>query len=178
MSRFALFCKSYTRMNTKNRSKTMSTTEKKPRAFWQKKSLKEMNRDEWESLCDGCGKCCLNKIDYEDIQKIYYTKVSCQLFDPKTCRCSDYPNRLKKVKDCLKITPDNLTAMKELPASCAYRLIANNKPLKSWHHLVCGDRNKVHTTNNSVKNKVINEKEINENDLEDYIIDWIKPTSN
>ena len=143
--------------------------------FWEEKTLSQLSQTEWESLCDGCGKCCLNKIEYEGESKIFFTNVSCKLFNIETCRCSDYKNRLNKVKDCIKLSIDNLNYLDELPDTCAYRLIANGEKLKDWHHLISGSKETIHETKNSVRKKVINEKYIKESELDNYIIKWIPP---
>ena len=109
--------------------------------FWQSKSLEEMTDSEWESLCDGCGRCCLNKLEEEGSDRTYYTDVGCRLLDNKTCRCRDYPNRLEKVEDCVRLTPQSLKTITWLPPSCAYVLLAEGKDLYWWHPLVSGDRN-------------------------------------
>ncbi len=144
---------------------------KKP--FWESKSLEEMSKKEWESLCDGCGLCCLNKIEYEDTQEIFHTKLACKLLDIGSCQCTDYKNRRKEVPDCIQLTPSTVREMDYLPPSCAYRLLAEGKKLKWWHHLISESRQTVHDAGISVQNRVLPEDE--RLDLEDYIIDWIKP---
>ena len=107
--------------------------------FWQRKSLKEMTDSEWESLCDGCGRCCLVKLeDADDSSRTYFTDVGCRLLDGETCRCSDYPNRTAKVKDCVRLTPRNINRIVWLPPTCAYRLLADGRDLYWWHPLVSG----------------------------------------
>jgi hypothetical protein len=130
--------------------------------FWKRKSLAEMNPTEWESLCDGCGLCCMHKVEEEETGELFYTNLACKLFDLDTCRCTDYANRVKKVADCLVITPDATDAFKWLPASCAYRLIARGEDLFDWHPLVSGDPNSVHDAGISVRGKVVSENDTNE----------------
>ncbi len=106
--------------------------------FWKTKTLTEMSRDEWESLCDGCGRCCLNKLEDEDTGKFLYTRAACKLLDVKTCRCTDYPNRAARVPDCVTLTPENVGELGWLPQTCAYRLLDEGKSLPWWHPLVSG----------------------------------------
>lgn len=122
--------------------------------FWIAKSLEEMTPHEWESLCDGCGKCCLAKLEDEDSGDIYWTSVGCRLFDAGTCRCRDYANRFDQVSDCVRLTPQNVREIAWLPQTCAYRLTAEGRPLYWWHHLVSGSRDTVHLAGVSVRGKV------------------------
>src|SRR5579864_6135031 len=107
--------------------------------FWRRKGLADMTSTEWESLCDGCGRCCLNKLEDEDTGRVYYTDVGCRLLDGTTCRCKDYDNRSEAVDDCVRLSPDNVAELDWLPQSCAYRLVANGRDLYWWHPLVSGD---------------------------------------
>ena len=122
--------------------------------FWEEKTLQEMNSQEWESLCDGCGLCCLEKIETE-AGEVYFTDVACRLLDTKTCRCKDYSNRSKKVKDCVKLSAKNTAAFDWLPATCAYKLIHNGKDIPAWHPLISGNKESVHAAGISVKNRII-----------------------
>ncbi|KPB01171.1 YcgN family cysteine cluster protein [Ahrensia marina] len=122
--------------------------------FWEEKTLAEMTAGEWESLCDGCGKCCMSKLIDDDTDEIYYTTVACRLFDPVTCRCADYENRQKKVSDCVKLTPENVGEIAWLPATCAYRLLNEGKPLFDWHPLISGDPESVHKADISMRGAV------------------------
>ncbi|MBV8763459.1 MAG: YcgN family cysteine cluster protein [Hyphomicrobiales bacterium] len=106
--------------------------------FWRRKTLEEMSRDEWESLCDGCGRCCLIKLEDEDDGRIYTTDVGCRLLDKSTCRCGDYENRKQKVPDCIQLSPDLARTLKWLPPTCAYRLVSRGQDLPWWHPLVSG----------------------------------------
>ena len=121
--------------------------------FWKAKSLDEMSEAEWESLCDGCGKCCLIGLEDEDTGEIYLTDVACKLFDSGACKCSDYENRRKRVPDCVKLTPQNINELSWLPKTCAYRLVAQGRDLFWWHPLVSGDPNTVHEAKVSVRGK-------------------------
>ena len=143
------------------------------RPFWQAKALHEMSASEWESLCDGCGKCCLNKLEDWDTGDIYFTNVACALFDDGTCRCSDYANRAEKMPDCVQLTPAKASSLPWLPASCAYRRISEGRGLPDWHHLVCGDPDRVHATGNSVRGRTISEEGMEPEDLERHLVDWL-----
>ena len=141
--------------------------------FWQRKSLAEMTDSEWESLCDGCGKCCLNKLEEEETDRTYYTDVGCRLLDGQSCRCRDYPNRQKLVDDCVRLTPKSLKKITWLPPSCAYVLLSKGKDLYWWHPLVSGDPETVHAAGVSVRGRV-RDTEVNvpDADLESYIVSW------
>jgi uncharacterized protein len=141
--------------------------------FWKTKTLAQMTRAEWESLCDGCARCCLNKLREEDSDKLYFTDVGCRLLDGETCRCRDYANRRDRVDDCVKLTPKALPTIDWLPPSCAYRLVAEGKDLYWWHHLVSGDRDTVHVAGVSVRGRISGtETEISDAQLEDHIVRW------
>jgi uncharacterized cysteine cluster protein YcgN (CxxCxxCC family) len=141
--------------------------------FWLKKSLSEMTTSEWESLCDGCGRCCLEKLEDDDTGKIYYTDVVCRLFDCESCRCSDYENRLKRVKDCVKIAPGKVEEFAWLPKTCGYRRIAEGRGLAWWHPLVSGDPNTVHEAGISVRGRIGGrEGQVRVRDYEKYIVRW------
>src|SRR2546430_1646378 len=112
--------------------------------FWKTKTLEEMSSVEWESLCDGCARCCLEKLEDEDTGKIYFTHVACQLLDAGRCTCKDYPNRSDKVPDCVRLTPENVRTLNWLPPSCGYRLVAEGRDLYWWHPLISGDPDTVH----------------------------------
>jgi uncharacterized cysteine cluster protein YcgN (CxxCxxCC family) len=138
------------------------------RPFWKTKPLEEMTGTEWESLCDGCGKCCLSKLEDEDTGDIYFTSVGCRLFDAGACRCSDYENRQARVSDCVRLTPGNVRTIPWLPSTCAYRLVAEGQDLAWWHPLVSGDPDMIHRAGISVRGRVT----ASENDLaeaEDYL---------
>lgn len=122
--------------------------------FWIAKSLDAMDPAEWESLCDGCGRCCLVKLEDEDSGEIHYTDVGCRLLDGDSCRCSDYPNRQREVPDCVRLTPDAVRSLRWLPTTCAYRLVAEGKPLAWWHPLVSGNPDTVHLAGMSVREEI------------------------
>ena len=138
--------------------------------FWQRKALADMSREEWESLCDGCGLCCLQKLEDDDDGTIYYTDVACRLLDLQTCRCRDYRHRRRQVPDCVVLTPGMLGRLHWLPPSCAYRLLEDGQPLPAWHHLVCGDRREVHRAGISRSGRMISETLVHERDWEKRII--------
>jgi len=140
--------------------------------FWKTKNMAEMSPSEWESLCDGCGKCCCIRLEDEETGDIYITDVACKLFDPATCQCTDYPNRSAKVPDCVTLTPDNVAALKWMPRTCAYRLISDGKDLPAHHHLVSGSRDSIHEAGMSVKDAVTSEVFVSEEEQATRIVIW------
>ncbi len=140
--------------------------------FWQTKMLTEMTDEEWESLCDGCGLCCLHKLEDADTGEISYTEVACRLLDCDSCQCINYPLRKKLVPDCVMLTPDQLKEFHWLPKSCAYRLVIEGESLKSWHPLISGDKDSVHRAGVSVRGRAISERDAGA--IEDHIVDWPK----
>ncbi len=141
--------------------------------FWKTKTLEEMSNVEWESLCDGCARCCLEKLEDEDTGKIYFTHVSCKLLDAGLCTCNDYANRSDLVPDCVRLTPENVRSLNWLPPSCGYKLVAEGRDLYWWHPLISGDPNTVHEAGVSVRGRVQGtENEIADADLEDHIVQW------
>ena len=131
-----------------------------------------MNENEWESLCDKCGKCCVIKLEDFDTQEIHYTNVSCKLLCEKSASCKDYENRKSIVPDCIILSPDNLKDLKWMPETCAYKLLNEGKNLPYWHPLLSGNDKEIVNSGNSVKNRVTNEKNIKVKNLPDYIYDW------
>ncbi|HZS63544.1 MAG TPA: YcgN family cysteine cluster protein [Xanthobacteraceae bacterium] len=143
------------------------------RPFWKTKTLAQMTPAEWESLCDGCGRCCLQKLEDDDTAEISYTHVGCKLLDTQSCRCGDYDNRSAKVKDCVRLTPRNINRIHWLPPSCAYKLVAAGRDLYWWHPLVSGDPDSVHAAGVSVRGRVrYSEDEVPDCELEDHIVQW------
>ena len=140
--------------------------------FWQTKRLDQMSEAEWESLCDGCGKCCLLKLEDEETGEIAYTRLHCKLLDGQSCRCTDYTNRKAIVPDCVKLTPQSIDAIKWMPASCAYRTVSEGQDLPEWHHLKCGDRDRIHLEGHSIRGRTVSEETVLEEDQIDWIVDW------
>jgi uncharacterized cysteine cluster protein YcgN (CxxCxxCC family) len=142
--------------------------------FWKRKSLSQMTNSEWESLCDGCGRCCLVKLeDADNSERTYFTDVACRLLDGTTCKCRDYRNRTAKVKDCVRLTPRNIKRLVWLPPTCAYRRVAEGHDLYWWHPLVSKDPETVHAAGISVRGRVwASEDDVKEADLEDRIVTW------
>ena len=138
--------------------------------YWDTTSLDKMTTEQWESLCDGCGRCCLHKLRDDEDESLAWTNVSCRLLDTKTCRCSSYADRQDKVPDCVSLTPAALGGIDWLPPTCAYRRVAEGRGLAWWHPLVSGDPATVHAAGVSVQDRVINERRAGP--LEHHIVDW------
>lgn len=137
--------------------------------FWETKGLDQMTRSEWESLCDGCGKCCLHKLQDPDTDEVQATNVACKLLDLESARCSDYKHRKIRVPDCLRLTARNMADTPWLPRTCAYRLLAEGERLPEWHYLVCGDREAVHRAGESIRGWTISE--VDAGDLEHHCVE-------
>jgi len=141
------------------------------RPFWEVKPLEALTPDEWESLCDGCGRCCAIKLEDEGTGALHYTDIACRLFDDATCRCGNYALRAKLVEGCILLSPKSLPEVAHwLPETCAYRLLHEGKPLYDWHPLVSGDPESVHAAGISLRGKVVPEYEVDEDDYEDHIV--------
>jgi uncharacterized protein len=143
-------------------------------AFWQTKRLDEMNASEWESLCDGCGRCCLKKLEDEDTGRIAYTDVACRLLDRERCRCTRYSKRTELVADCVRLEPGMVREFGWLPTTCAYRRLAEGKRLEWWHPLVSGDPETVHRAGISVRGRTFAERDVPADELDTRIVAWIK----
>ncbi len=139
--------------------------------FWRKKRLNQLTRQEWESLCDGCGQCCVIRLEDEESGDIAVTNLACRLFDTSVCACTRYARRAELVPACAVLTPERVTEFSWLPETCAYRLVADGEDLPWWHHLVSGSMSTVHEAGVSVRGKVISETEVAEEDWEDHIVD-------
>ena len=131
-----------------------------------------MTQQQWESLCDGCGRCCLNKLEDWDTGEIAWTNVACRLLDSSSCRCGDYENRQAKVPECISLTPDAVRAIAWLPPSCGYRLVAEGRDLYWWHPLISLDPQTVHQAGVSVRERTVPEDGMEPEDFENHIVDW------
>ena len=140
--------------------------------FWKQKTLNEMTNAEWESICDGCGLCCLNKLEEWDSGDIYFTSIRCKLLDSESCQCSSYPNRWDFVPDCVQLTKENVDEIPWLPPTCGYRLLNEGRDLYWWHPLVSGDPETVHLAGISARGRTIDETGIDVDNYEDYVVDW------
>ena len=140
--------------------------------FWERVPLRNLTPREWEALCDGCGKCCLNKLEDPDTREIAFTRVACRLLDESTARCGQYAIRKTLVPDCIQLTPSTMGDVAYfMPETCAYRLLHEGKPLPRWHPLITGDPESVHRAGVSVRGRTVPEFEVPEEDWEDYIIE-------
>ena len=140
--------------------------------FWKHTSLNKMTKLQWESLCDGCGKCCVLKLEDVDTSNVYYTDVGCKLLDCTTARCRDYSNRKMHVPDCVVLTIDNLPMLRWMPKTCSYRLLFEGKELPDWHPLLTGNQKSPAIAGHSVAGCVFTESAVEEDDLADHITDW------
>ena len=138
--------------------------------FWRAKTLAQMSRDEWESLCDGCGKCCVHKIEDAVTGEVSYTAVACRLLDLETVRCTNYPLRKAMVPSCASLTPEQVEDFHWLPRTCAYRMVSEGQDLPDWHHLKSGSRATIHEVGASVQGRVISERVAGP--AEDYVVEW------
>ncbi|MFO1060426.1 MAG: YcgN family cysteine cluster protein [Dongiaceae bacterium] len=155
---------------SRGRARQAAPPEEAP--FWRTTPLAEMTPAQWESLCDGCGRCCLIKLEYEDTGEIDWTNIACRQLDPETCKCRNYALRRTLVEDCLSLTPAMIDRLAWLPATCGYRLVAEGRDLQWWHPLVSGSAETVHQAGISVRRKVIGEDEAGP--PEDHVVDWLE----
>jgi uncharacterized cysteine cluster protein YcgN (CxxCxxCC family) len=142
--------------------------------WWNRKTLAELDRNEWEALCDGCGKCCLHKLEDADSGEVHYTKVRCRYLDEQACRCSDYENRTVLVPECIELHAENSASLDWLPNTCAYRLRAQLQPLPQWHPLVSGDANSVHEAGVSIRGRAISEEYVHPDGYDEHIVTWVE----
>ncbi|NND58725.1 MAG: YcgN family cysteine cluster protein [Gammaproteobacteria bacterium] len=141
--------------------------------YWKTTALAQMSREQWERLCDGCGRCCLHKVEDTDTDEIFYTSVACRLLDTESCRCRHYRTRHRHVDDCIELRPEHLGNLGWLPETCAYRLLDEGKDLPHWHPLVSGDPDSVHRAGISVSGKVCSADGVSEDEYEEYLVDWV-----
>ncbi|QDG76995.1 YcgN family cysteine cluster protein [Labrenzia sp. PHM005] len=153
-------------------SSSSSNTSSGGLPFWKTKSLEEMTTGEWESLCDGCARCCLNKLEDWDTGEIVWTDVGCTLLDGASCRCKDYDNRAATVPDCIQLTPAEVRTLTWLPPTCAYRLVREGADLYWWHPLVSGDPHTVHQAGVSVSGRTVSEDGMELEDYENHVVTW------
>ncbi len=142
--------------------------------FWKEKSLDEMSTKEWESLCDGCARCCLHKLEDEETGEVHYTSVVCQYLDESTSRCTCYLERNERVPECVWLTPETAKDFKWLPTTCAYRLLAEGKELEWWHPLVSGSVKTVEEAGISIRGKCISEEHVHPDSFEERLIKWVE----
>ena len=142
--------------------------------FWRTKTLAEMTPEEWESLCDGCGKCCTNTLEDEETGEYFATNVACRLFCNASGGCGDYANRFARVTECIQLTPETVPGMDFLPETCGYRRVHAGRDLPVWHHLKCGDREEIHRRGMSVRGLTVSEEGLPEDAFEDHIVVWRK----
>jgi uncharacterized cysteine cluster protein YcgN (CxxCxxCC family) len=142
--------------------------------YWEHKSLSEMSSAEWEALCDGCAKCCLHKLEDADSGEVYYTKVRCQHLVESSCRCTDYVHRSQIVPNCIHLSAEKLADYGWLPSTCAYRLLAEGKPLADWHPLVSGDSESVHRAGVSIRGRAISDEYVHPDGYDEHIVHWVE----
>lgn len=141
--------------------------------FWENKPLEALSPPEWEALCDGCGRCCLIKIEDLDSGRLFYTNVICEYHDSEACRCTQYAKRSLLVPDCIKVTPDVARSHDWLPDTCAYRLLAEGRPLPDWHPLISGKPDSVHRAGMSVRGRVVPEQYVHPDELPEHLAHWL-----
>lgn len=145
-----------------------------PDDWWNELPLQALDPLQWEALCDGCGLCCLHKLEDADTGTVYYTRVHCRYLDPRSCRCGDYANRARNVPECVQLEPGGVAGLDWLPDTCAYRLRARGQPLADWHPLVSGDPESVHRAGISVRGRSIPEQNVDPDAYQDHIVHWVE----
>jgi uncharacterized cysteine cluster protein YcgN (CxxCxxCC family) len=145
------------------------------RPFWERKKLTEMTAEEWEALCDGCGRCCLKKFEDASTGEVAYTDVACRLLDCRRCRCTSYAQRTKLVPDCVTLDAAQLDKLRWLPSTCAYRRLADGKGLEWWHPLVSGDPRTVRQAGISISGRALSETSLSPREIEERVIRWVRP---
>ncbi len=141
--------------------------------FWEQKSLVEMTEAEWESLCDGCARCCLHKLEDADSGEVYYTGVRCRYLEESSCRCSDYPRRSELMSNCIDLKQHDVGALHWLPDTCAYRLLSEGRPLYDWHPLISGSPESVHEAGISIRGRVVSDEFVHPDGYDEHIITWV-----
>lgn len=141
--------------------------------FWQEKQLKEMDSSEWESLCDGCARCCLYKLEDEGTADVFYTSIVCCYLEEESCLCTDYANRNVNVPNCVQLNIENIDKFRWLPDTCAYRLLSEKKDLAWWHPLIAGEREAIREAGITITGKVIDERYVHPEGHDEYIIHWV-----
>jgi uncharacterized cysteine cluster protein YcgN (CxxCxxCC family) len=144
--------------------------------FWENRTLDELDAGQWEALCDRCGRCCLLKIEDQDSGQLFYTNVVCRYYDNDSSCCTRYADRSRLVPDCIKVTPDVARTQNWLPDTCAYRLLAEGKPLRAWHPLLSDDPDSVHRAGISVRDKVVSERYVHPDELPEHLAHWLDST--
>jgi uncharacterized cysteine cluster protein YcgN (CxxCxxCC family) len=142
--------------------------------WWNNTPLEQLNSGQWEALCDGCAKCCLHKLEDEDTDEVFYTRVRCRYLNEDDCSCSDYANRSVRVPNCIQLEQGNVAALDWLPNTCAYRLRAAGEPLPEWHYLVSGSRNTVHEVGVSIRGRAISDEYVHPDGYDEYIVHWVE----
>lgn len=157
--------------DSENKNRALSPGTTKP--FWEVKKLSAMSKEEWESVCDGCAKCCLHKLEDVETGLIHYTSVVCRYLDQKKCRCTVYDKRKRLVPNCIILKTGEIDDLYWMPASCAYRLLNEGKPLPAWHPLITGSRKAIIDTGNTVTGRVISEEFVHQEGLDEHIVNWV-----
>ena len=164
----------YTIRRAMPRKMNKSRVSRSSEPFWRSKRLDEMTSEEWESLCESCGRCCLHKFQDDDTREVEFTRVVCRLLDQETCRCTDYAHRSTRVPDCVQLTPVNVYELDWLPATCAYRRLSEGRDLAWWHPLVSGNPETVQRAGISIRGRVLSEEFVAPDGVEEHIIRWIR----
>ncbi len=141
--------------------------------WWHDKPLAELDREQWEALCDGCAQCCLHKLEDADTGEVFYTRVRCRYLDEQACRCKDYTRRTELVPECIELDTSNSRELDWLPRTCAYRLRANGERLRDWHPLVSGTAETVHSAGISIRGRCISEEHVHPDGYEEHIVHWV-----
>jgi uncharacterized cysteine cluster protein YcgN (CxxCxxCC family) len=142
--------------------------------WWDTLALEQLTTEQWESLCDGCARCCLHKLQDEEDGQIYYTSVRCRYLVEASCRCSDYLNRTRLMPNCMQLSPGTMASLDWLPPTCAYRLRSEGKPLPSWHPLVSRDPESVHRAGISIRGRSISDEYVHPDGYDEYIVAWVE----